>query len=545
MATKAFIVGIDGGSFDVILPMVEGGKLPNLARVMRQGVWGPLRSTIHPITPAAWSSFATGKNPGKHGVYDFTTPNRRTYDSRLNTSKDRRCESLWAQLGRSGKRVVVANVPFTYPPEPVNGVMISGFDAPGADRSMAHPPEVYDDLVAHFGTYTPDWSFPVGRKYEPEKYGEHVAAVIRRRADATLYLKQRYPWDVFMTVFQSIDHIQHVFFGLGDWGMGFIRAAYEEMDAALGRILTALDSDTNVFVVSDHGAGEIKQVFFLDQWLEREGFLVPRRGAWLEGFGRRMGRRAEMLAKRLLPVRARGYLRGRLPGVRNRIVSYGADRPVDWSRSRAYSCGMYGNIFINLRGREAQGIVEESQYRDLCEQIRSRLMALTDPDTGEKIVETVYHRDDVYQGPWVADAPDLLIHWKDYAYFTKKGLDREGMIFSRDLTIDASSFPHSGTHRLDGIFIASGPSVRRGDQLSDLRIIDVAPTLLYLLRESLPNDMDGRVRTEIFEDEFVLGNEPRYHSPAPAGTPAEGVASPDSLEDEELRRRLKSLGYIE
>jgi len=545
MAAKAFILGIDGGTFDVVLPMVERGKLPNLARMIRQGAWGPLRSTIHPITPAAWSSFVTGKNPGKHGVYDFTAPNRQTYDFRLNTSRDRRCESLWAQLGRSGKRMVVSNVPFTYPPESVNGVMISGFDAPGADRSMASPPEVYDDLVSHFGSYTPDWSFPVGRKYEPEKYRDHVAAVIRRRADATLYLKQEYPWDVFMTVFQSIDHIQHVFFGLGDWGMGFIRGAYEDMDAALGRILATLDGDTTLFVVSDHGAGEINKVFYLDQWLEKEGYLVPKRGAWLEGFGRRMGRRGEMLAKRLLPVRARGYLRGRLPALRNRVVSYGAGRPVDWSRSRAYSGGMYGNIFINLRGREGQGIVEESEYRDLCDQIRSRLMALTDPDSGEKIVETVYQRDEIYQGPWVTDAPDLLIHWKDYAYFTKKGLDKQGMIFSRDLTIDASSYPHTGTHRLDGMFIASGPRVRRGCQLSDLRIIDVAPSLLYLLGESLPDDMDGRVRTDIFEDGFVLGNEPRYHSCAAAGTAAEASKPTDSQEDEELRRRLKSLGYIE
>jgi predicted AlkP superfamily phosphohydrolase/phosphomutase len=545
MDAKAFIFGIDGATFDVILPLVERGKLPNLGGLIRQAAWGPMRSTIHPITPAAWSSFATGRNPGKHGVYDFTAPNRQTYGFKLNTSRDRRCESVWGQLGSAGKRIIISNVPFTYPPERVNGILISGFDAPGADRSMANPPEAYDDLVSHFGTYTPDWSFPVGKKYEPEKYREEVAAVIRRRADATLYLMQRYPWEVFMTVFQSIDHIQHVFFGLGEWGLEFIRGAYEEIDVALGRIQAALDSDTTLFVVSDHGAGEIRKVFFLDQWLEQEKYLVPKRGAWLEKLGHQIGRKGERLAKRLLPVRTRGYLRGRMPALRNVVVSYNAASPVDWARTRAYSGGMYGNIFLNLRGRESQGIVEESQYHDLCVEIRSRLMDLKDPETGEKVVEAVYQRDEIYQGPWLADAPDLLIHWKDYAYYTKKGLDRKGMIFSRDLTVDASSYPHSGTHRLDGIFLAAGPRVREASRLPDLRIVDVAPSLLYLFGESVPDDMDGRVRTDLFADAFVRGNEPRYHHAAGSGASSEGSDTVDPQAEEELRRRLQSLGYLE
>lgn len=545
MAPKVFIFGIDGATFDVILPMVESGRLPHLARVLRQGAWGPLRSTIHPITPAAWSSFATGRNPGKHGIYDFTAPIRATYGFKLNNARDRRCESFWSQLGRSGKRVIVTNVPFTYPPEPVNGLLISGFDTPGADRSMANPPEVYDDLVAHFGTYTPDWSFPAGKKYEPEKYREEVAGVIQRRADATLYLMERYPWEMFMAVFQSIDHIQHVFFGMGEWGLEFIRQGYEAVDAALGRILAALDGDTTLIVMSDHGAGEIRKVFFLDQWLEREGYLVPKRGAWLDTTGRRLGRRARMLAKQLLPVRARGYLRGRMPGLRNFVVSYSAGSAVDWSRTRAYSGGMYGNIFLNVKGREGQGIVADSEYDALCAEIRSRLLELEDPDTGERVVEKVYRREEVYEGPWVAGAPDLLIHWKDYAYFTKKGIDKQGMIFSRDLTLDSSSYPHSGTHRLDGIFLAMGPQVRHATRLDDLRIVDVAPSVIYLLGDSIPQDMDGRVRTDLFDERFVQGNDPKYHQPTGPSATADSADLPSPEEDEELRRRLQSLGYLE
>jgi len=545
MAAKVFILGIDGATFDIIRPLVESGRAPNFAKVMREGTWGPLRSTIHPITPAAWSSFATGKNPGKHGIFDFTAPIRRNYAFKLNNARDRKAASFWAQLGRAGRHVIVANVPFTYPPESVHGVVISGFDTPGADRSMASPPEVYDDLVSHFGSYTPDWSFPAGKRYEPEKYQQEVADVIRRRADATLYLMKRYPWDLFVTVFQSIDHIQHVYFGLGEPGLNRIREAYERMDEALGRILEALDAETTLIIMSDHGAGEIRKVFFLDQWLEREGFLVPNRGAWLESLGRSLGRRTRMLAKKLLPVRARGYLRGRMPGVRNFVVSYAAGRPVEWSRTRAYSGGMYGNIFLNLKGREAQGIVEAAEARALCADIRSRLLALVDPDTGEKVVEAVYDRDEVYTGDFAEGAPDLLIHWKDYAYFTKKGIDKEGMIFSRDLTLDSSSYPHSGTHRLDGIFLAKGAHVRTQQTIADLSILDVAPGVIYLLGNPIPDDMDGRVRMEMFEEGFTRANAPRYYRDTDSPQ-AGGEAGPSAeAEDEELRRRLASLGYLD
>jgi predicted AlkP superfamily phosphohydrolase/phosphomutase len=542
---RTFVFGIDGATFDVISPMVESGRLPNLGRVLREGSCGPLRSTIHPITPAAWSSFATGVNPGKHGVFDFSSPNRATYGVKLNNATDRRRESVWGRLSRERKRVTVVNVPFTYPPESVNGIMISGFDSPGADRSMSRPREVYDELVARFGSYTPDWSFPAGKRYDPERYRQNVVDVIRQRGEATLYLMEKYPWDFFMTVFQSIDHVQHVFFGVGEWGLEYIRQAYEAVDRELGRVLERLDEDTVLMVVSDHGAGDIRKVFYLDQWLEREGYLAPKKGATLEGLLRQLGKRGRKLAKAILPTAARGYLRGRMPGMRDMVVSLSSSAPVDWSRTRAYSAGMYGNVFVNLKGREAQGIVEPSDYGALCDDIRSRLLRLEDPDTGEKVVEAVHHRDEVYSGPFVDDAPDLLIHWKDYAYFTKKGIDKAGQIFSRELTLDASNFPHSGTHRIDGIFLACGACIRPGQWLSGLRIIDVAPSLLYLQGAAIPNDLDGRLRSDMFDEGYVSANPPQYTGDGATKEPPTQTPPTPPEDDKLLQERLRSLGYIE
>jgi predicted AlkP superfamily phosphohydrolase/phosphomutase len=314
------------------------------------------------------------------------------------------------------------------------------------------------------------------------------------------------------------------------------------VDEALGKVLAAVGDDTVVMVVSDHGAGNIRKVFFLDQWLEREGYLAPRKGLTVEGLVRRLGRRGRKLAKSILPTRTRGYLRGRLPGMRNLVVSLGASAPVDWSRTRAYSGGMYGNIFINLEGREAQGVVKPSEYGAVCDEIRERLLGLEDPDSGEKVVEAVHHRDEVYSGPFLQDAPDLLIHWKDYAYFTKKGIDKEGLIFSNDLTLDSSSFPHTGTHRLDGIFLARGGPIRAGQWRSDLRIVDVAPSLLYLLGEAIPEDMDGRL-PPMFDEGYLSTHPPRYTTGGPTGAPPTPRSPAD--EDPALRERLRSLGYVE
>jgi len=151
----------------------------------------------------------------------------------------------------------------------------------------------------------------------------------------------------------------------------------------------------------------------------------------------------------------------------------------------------------------------------------------------------------VYSGPFLQDAPDLLIHWKDYAYFTKKGIDKEGLIFSNDLTLDSSSFPHTGTHRLDGIFLARGGPIRPGQWRSDLRIVDVAPSLLYLLGEAIPEDMDGRLPTAMLDEGYLAKNPPRYTRVESTGKPPTDAPRPPDAEDEALRDRLRSLGYIE
>lgn len=548
MARKIFIMGIDGGTLDIILPLIDQGRLPNLKRLTDGGVWGTLTSTIHPLTPAAWSSFATGKNSGKHGIFDFSSPDRKSYRHRLNSARDRAGESFWMLLSRSGRKVIVVNVPFTYPPEKVNGIMISGFDAPGASRSMTFPPGIYDELSAAFGSYTPDWTFPAGETYNIEKYRKKVASTIQRRTETSLYLLKKYPWDLFLTVFNSIDHIQHIFFGMGAPGRKIIEEGYEQMDDALGAFLEEIEKEATVLVMSDHGAGEIKKFFYLDRWLEQEGYLTFRSSPGLKGIARTLAGSGRRWLKRILPVSARGYLRGRLPGARNFLVSQATGQETDWSRTRAYSAGMYGNIYLNLKGREKSGIVERSERDRLCREIISKLSGLEDPETREKVVEKVYRKEELYNGPFLDEAPDLLVKWKGYAYFTKKGIDRKGSIFGKELKLDSSNYPHTGTHRLEGIFLARGPSLKQGMRLEGVHIMDLAPTILFLSGTPIPEDMDGRVATEIFEESFLSHSRPEYYEHPDdrrgEGSGREpGPSAPE--ENEELEKRLRSLGYIE
>ncbi|MEW6221042.1 MAG: alkaline phosphatase family protein [Thermodesulfobacteriota bacterium] len=536
MKNRVFVFGIDGGTFSVIRPAVAAGRLPVLGRLLAEGAHGDLESTVQPITPMAWSSFATGVNAGKHGIFDFARLEGGR--PRLNTAGDRAAPAVWSLLSAAGRPATVVNVPFTYPPEEIHGIMIPGFDAPRVERAIFHPEALYDELTARFGPYRLDWTFPIGQRLDLERYLQTIRDTVRHRGDTGLYLLDRQPWDLFVIVFTSTDHAQHVFWQHPE-GQAIIEGVYAEVDRQLGRFLAALPPDVTVLVMSDHGAGPIRHLVYLDNWLAREGFLARPAAA---GAGS-LARRAKSALRRLLPTGLRKALRAGLPGVKNRLDRAILRSGVDWSQTRAYASGMYGNIRLNLQGREPEGIVPPADYDRVCREIMDRLATLTDPASGQPLVAAVRRRHELYHGPCLDQAPDLVIVWQDYACFTKKGIDQGETIFGDRLMVDASDYPHTGTHRLEGIFLAHGPGVapQAGVQA---RIIDLAPTILALLGEPVPAHMDGRVLAEVFPQ--LAGALPAASGGAAGQGPAlkKGAAvTPE--EKEALIERLKSLGYIE
>jgi len=550
---KVVVIGLDGATFDIIKPLAKIGKLPNLAKIMENGVYGDLRSTIHPITPQAWTSFLTGKKAGKHGIFDFSRRKKDSYDIEFVNASLRKAESIFSILSGAGKKVGAIAIPFTFPPEKVNGFMLSGMDSPGEDRRAVYPDSVYDEIKKEFGHYHIHLASPVGRRIDQAKFWNDIKTEDENRTKISRYLMKRYPCDLFMTVYNNTDRVAHqhlseeVFKKIQEGSVvedeDLLVKTYENTDAHVGALLSDMDGDTSVIIMSDHGSGPIKRVFFLNRWLEENRFLAYRKEK--QDPVKSAVRQARFLAKRFLPRSVKNFIEARFGGVRDKVESMLSFSDIEWEKTKAYGFGMYGNIYVNLKGREPIGIVEPGrQYEDLCDQIIEKLNSLTDPDTGEKIVEKVYRREDLYDGSHVEDAPDLLIGWDDYAYYTSVTLGMEkGAIFGPHMNIDCSEYKHVGTHRLNGVFMAMGSVIKKGTEISGAEICDVAPTILYMLGQPIPQDMDGRVLTEIFQEDFQRDNPPRYGRSGQVATADEVVAYSDE-ESQKVAERLKGLGYL-
>lgn len=552
---KVMIIGVDGATFDIIFPLMEKGYLPNFKRLISDGVHGYLRSTIHPITPQAWSTFLTGKNAGKHGIYDFMRRRDGSYEMEFANASVRSDDSIFMYLSKRGRKVGAIAIPFTFPPEPVNGFMLSGMDSPAEDERAVYPKAVWTEIRNKFSNYHIHLASPIGRKRQEEgKFWDDIQAEDDNRTEISTYLWNKYPCDLFMTTYTNTDRVQHQYFTEElekDLANGKIDAnnllikSYLNVDSKLELLLECAedDGDTMVIVMSDHGSGPIRRFFYLNRWLEQNGFLVYLDRS--EGLTFGAMEKARYMAKRFLPRRAKNFLKTFLPALRDKVESYRFFRDIDWSKTKAYGFGMYGNIFINLQGRQPQGTVSPgSEYDNVSREIIEAMQGLRDPITGEAIVENVYRREELYHGPRVVDAPDLIIGWKDYSFYTSNTPGRErGDCFGGYLKIDGSDFLHLGTHRLDGIFIAKGRELKKGAKIDGARIADVAPTVLYALGEEIPADMDGRVLSEIFAPSFLSVNRITIKKTEEQRKRKE-VLSYSDQESGQVEARLKALGYL-
>ena len=550
---KVVVVGLDGATLDVIRPLVERGRLPNLSKIMERGVQGELQSTIHPITPQAWTSFMTGKRAGKHGIFDFSRRRKGTYEIEFVNASARQAESIFSMLSRSKRTVGAIGIPFSFPPEEVNGFMLSGMDAPGEDGRAVYPASVYDEIRRRFGHYHIHLASPVGRRIDQAKFWKDIRTEDENRTEISRYLMKRYPCDLFMTVYNNTDRVAHqhldeaVYEAIRNGTQGdaedLLVKTYENTDAHVGQILSDLDEGTTVIIMSDHGSGPIRRIFFLNRWLEQKGYL-----SYLPGKVdpvKAAIKRARFLAKRFLPRSAKNFIETRFGGLRDKVESMLSFADIDWQNTKAYGFGMYGNIYINLKGREPSGVVAPgAEYESLRDELSEGLKDLTDPDSGEQIIQEIYRREDLYEGPCVEEAPDLLIGWKDYSYYTSVSLGKEeGDIFGPPMNIDCSEYKHVGTHRLNGTFMAMGEGIKQGTEVFGAEICDVAPTILYLLGDPIPEDMDGKVLANVFEDDVYAHRPPQYEG-ATGETETGSFVSYSDEESEEVAERLKGLGYL-
>jgi len=551
---KTLIIGLDGLTFDLLQLLMANSVLPFLSETIKNGTSGRLMSVFPPVTAAAFASFLTGMNPGKHGVYEFLCRRRGGWRQTPVNSTMLGARTIWQWLSEASFRVGVLSVPLTYPPQKINGFSLVDFLTPQGARDLSYPPDLIKEVERRFGPYPLYHS----KVYAPGRVQELLAechTILSYRAKTASYLMQNQDWDVLMIYLEGTDRVQHELWHILDGShprhdpaeASRYRQAtldfYRETDEQTQRLAEAAGPGTTVILMSDHGFGPIHRFVSINIWLWKQGFLVLKRDAvtWLKALlfqlgvtpalGYRMAMRFGFASLRL----SRGMTR-RFTLLRSVARLFLSLDNVDWARTTAYSQGNYGQLYANLRGREPYGVVSPGcEYEKIIDQLIAGLQELCDPVTGETIVEHIFRREDLYHGPFAGQSPDVMFLLKD----TYKALGT--LEFSSHQVVE-DAFGNSGDHRMDGILAMSGAHICRGVHVHDALLIDLAPTILYLTGLPIPSDMDGRVLTEAIEPVYLAAHPPKYGLDGEQQVYEELDYTPE--ETAEVIERLRNLGYV-
>jgi predicted AlkP superfamily phosphohydrolase/phosphomutase len=490
---RVLVIGLDGATFDVIDPMLKEGKLPHLAKLIDRGSSGVLESILPPISPPSWTTATTGVNPGKHNIYDFFHYSKSTGQALLTSSRERRAKPIWKVLNGQGKRTGMINIPMTFPPDSVSGFMISGFPFGEATTGFTYPA----DLEPKLGLYPLD---PFGEGLRPgleELLLKRFKLGFERQAAVAKDLLDDEKWDLFWVVFTGTDKVQHFYWKFADPSLpghdpllaeklgSTIRDFWLRVDEVVGELVEIAGPETDVFVISDHGFSPIVKELRLENWLREEGYVHFPKGD-------------------------------------------SKDVQVD-----AFAPGPFaGLVRVNRKGRDHGGIVEtKDDYDRVREEIRSKLQKLRDPDTGDPFVERIYNREELFHGPYVENAPDLVFVEKKTRFVARGGPGIPGVFGS-------PSYSFSGFHRPEGVLIAAGPHIRRHSERGTFSILDVTPTLLWILDATAPKDLDGHVMAPLVGEERLSARPPRVGEEQIVD-----ATQPIDISDEE-REALEGLSYV-
>ncbi len=546
MRRRLLVIGLDGVGFDLITPWVESGKLPHLRRLLAQGTRGTLRSTIPPLTGPAWASFQSGVNPGKHGIFGWTKRRPGSYAISVVDSDDLTYPSVLELASETGRQVVSIGLPVTYPPRPVNGVIIPGMLTPQRDCTPTYPPQVYHELRK----IAPDYRFfpECAHRVSLQAKVQELLACARAKAAAGSHFMTHRDWDLFLVHFQVTDKVQHDLWGITKGGIDPLLLGFQEVDQLVGHLVEiGRQMGATVIVLSDHGMGPQEYTFSINTWLWQAGYLKLRGGA--VGRLKRGLFHLGLTQRRLLRLGLFLYPLAYRLGLANsfmdiigeaklaRMISslFLSLNDIDWSRTRVYSRADIGHLCLNMKGREPQGIVNEKQADRLIEELIDQLKAMRNPTTGESLLGEVFRREDIYHGEKLAQAPDVLFLPRDLrtiatgasGFYSKTLFDRPQL---------------RANHRMNGIIVGFGEPFKEDHSIQKASLIDLPTNVLYLLDCAIPSYMDGRLWEEAFLPGTLATQSPRWSERPPARR--KPVTSLGEKDDLELMRRLKGLGYL-
>ena len=553
---KVFVLGLDGATWDVLKPLMASGDLPNLKRLAESGASGRLDSIFPPLSPVAWTGVMTGKNSGKHGVFEFLEYAHNPLLGKVNSSRSIKAELVWEVAGRHGKTSVAGGVPMSYPPRKAPGFYLGDFLSPADAQDFATDPAVFADLEKSLGRPYQPWNISIhdgGR--EPLALAE-LTDFLEHHLAAVKFLADRGGWDLFMYDLMATDRIQHELWHAWDPNHRVARGRdlskvregfidfWRKLDQGVGSIVAGLPADTTVLLMSDHGFGPIEWYVNFNVWLLKRGdialdnsFYVKQKrwfwehGAtpeWFYNLMVKLGKGSQRVSR----------FRGKQTSWVERLAesAFLSRRHIDWSKTKAYSQGNFGQIFVNKKGRQPQGCVEPEDVRGYLDELKAGLLAIKHPETGETLVERVVEAEEIYEGPHSHLAPDLTVVLKDWRYRT---------IGLHDFTTNqviSPAFGPTGDHRMEGVLIAHGAGVNVGAKPQGATLLDIAPTILRLLGVPVPEDMDGRVLTEILDARFAEGGVSDASSNPSSEEPVAVAYSEE--EDAAIQQRLADLGYL-
>jgi predicted AlkP superfamily phosphohydrolase/phosphomutase len=536
------VIGLDAMTPLVLEPLRAAGAIPHLDRLLGQGASGVLRSTTHPLTPQAWTTMFTGVGAGRHGIWDFHERDETGYGLRPVNGSYRREPAVWQRLSAAGRRVGVINVPFTWPADELNGFALAGFDAYGRRDGFASPAGLLEELERRFGPLLQDHAFPVTPAGGIDL--ESVRRAAEQRVELTLWLAERFDPELLVVVFMAADHAHHL--GWDEWERSGeaspLARVYMILDEAAGALAGALGGD--IMLVSDHGGGPLHGVVNLNAWLAEQGLLQYAGAAELMRGGQvqRMAAARALALWRRLPLDLRTRAKQRLGGLRERSYELQNYSVVDFERTQAFAYGTFGNIVINVQGRERHGMVAPgAEYEAVRDAITKGLRELRAPGGNRPIVAAVHRREELFAGPHLERVPDLVVEFADYEWLGKGNLkSRTEGIWDR-IEISGSDAAYVGSHRHEGIVALAGPSAAPGGLFASIE--DIAPTIQYLLGEPIPESMEGRL-IDAAIDPVLLESRPPAYAAGDVGM-SNGVRAFADDEAGDVQARLRGLGYIE
>jgi predicted AlkP superfamily phosphohydrolase/phosphomutase len=539
---RVLVIGLDGATWNVLNPLIERGLLPNLAQLKYKGAYGTLKSTIPPHTSAAWVSAVTGVGPGKHGIFDFTNNLNQGPQLSFYNSSHIKVPTIWQLLSQAGLKVGAINVPMTYPAQQVNGIMIAGMMTPSKeDLKFTYPPELRRELR----DYDIDIDISLANN-DYNKIFQKLKKVVQQRTDVALKLLRREAFDFFMIVYTDTDRLHHKFYK--SWVEGnretliyknFVEF-YSALDKQIGKIIKTCPEFNYVLILSDHGFTHLKKYFFINKYLEDMGLLNFRSG---RDTGKLILNNVKSSIKKLdlFGIRNRSLVKSLYSRI---AVRFEEEMPnnsrelsimdiINWEKTKAYVATRSSRgVYVNLKGRNSQGVVKTKHYENLLQRIIDILQDAKDPETGNnKVFKLVKRREEVFGGSELVNAPDVM-------YLCSDGY---GILEQYSPVLFEKATHETGWHSEDGVITICGEFIKKDFAINKASILDIVPTILYIYSLPLLENMDGTVLKDIFDETYLKNHKiSLLHS----HSNTHNYQKMKSEDFEVIKTRLKNLGYF-